>query len=247
MVYEEILVGLVSGVSVLLAFLWIRVSRLASQSSAAVAEDVRRDLASLQDRLGSLGGRIDEMARATSQALDDYYTLRKNIIVSAERSLESFEKSLRENLEENRRLTRTVEEASDRVGRAASEMEDRLTKAVEEQVGGTVTHKLEPLLDEIDKMTSRLEARGASPFKTAQAQILQRLRGQGRNPEDSTAAWERALKGLKKPEREVANAALEDLVRKWLVVKKPTDYSDQVSLNVDRLEDVGRVINGEDI
>ncbi len=246
MVYEEILIGLVSGVIVLLAFLWIRVSRLASQSNAAVAEDVRRDLVSMQDQLGSLGGRIDEMARATSQALEDYHMLRKNIIVSAERSLESFGKSLGENLEQNRRLTRTVEEASDRVGRAASEMEDRLTKAVEEQVGGTVTHKLEPLLDQIDKMTSRLEARGASPFKTAQAQILERLRGRGEIGGKHTA-WERALKGLAEPEREVAQAALEDLVRKGLVVKKPTNYGDQVSLNVDRMDEVGRVINGEEI
>ncbi len=246
MVYEEILIGLVSGVVILLALIWRRISRLESQANTAAAQRVERDLKSVGGEITLLEARVGDLSDATHAALADYETLRKNMAVSTERSLGSFKEALAENLEEIHRLAVAAEDASERVRGAADAMEKRLTKAVEKQVGGTVTHKLEPLLDTLDKMTNRLEARGASPFKTAQAQILERLRAGG-NIGGKHTARERALKGLEEPEREVAQAALEALVRKGLVVKKPTNYGDQISLNVDRMDDVGRVINSEEI
>ena len=44
MVYEEIRNGLVSGVVILLALTWRRISRLESQTNTAAAQRVKRDL-----------------------------------------------------------------------------------------------------------------------------------------------------------------------------------------------------------
>ncbi len=160
MVYEEILIGLVSGVIVLLALIWRRLSRLESQTNTAAAQRMERDLTSVGSEVALLGTRVSDLVDAAQTALVDYETLRKNMAVSTERSLASFKETLAENLEEVHRLARAAEDASERVRGAADAMEKRLTKAVEKQVGGTVTHRLEPLLDTLDKMTNRLEARG---------------------------------------------------------------------------------------
>ncbi len=95
-------------------------------------------------------------------------------------------------------------------------------------------------------MIERLEARGASPFKTAKARILQHLMDRG-NIGGKHTAWERAVECLVGHERDVGKAALEELVRNGLVVNKPTNYGVQVSLNQQRLDDVWRVINGEEL
>ncbi len=189
--------------------------------------------------VGQLGSRARE-------ALNDFRTLRRNLHLAAEQSLTEFRRGLEMQLEETRRLNSSVQEASSRVDRAAARMEDQLVDSVERHVGGTVQDRIEPLLGELDRLLHRLEARGASPFKTAQARILSHLLGRG-DVRGKHTAWERAVDCLPVHERDIGNEALEDLVRKGLVVEKPTGYGRQVSLNQDRLEDVRRVMNGETV
>ncbi len=71
--------------------------------------------------------------------------------------------------------------------------------------------------------------------------------GQGDDIGEEHTAWERALRCLVGHERDVGSAALEDLVRNGLVVHKPTGYRPQVSLDAERLDDVQRIIKGEEI
>lgn len=245
MAYEEILIGLVLAVIALLAIVLRGISNLKALSDPATVQRVR-DMQALGSEAKSVEDRVHDLAATANQALDDYRILRENMAVSSESSLEAFRSSLHEDLEQNRRLVRTVEEASERVRQAAAEMEKRLTAAVERHVGGAVTHKLEPLLENLDKTINRLEARGASPFKTARARILQYLKDRGDIGGKHTA-WERALGCLVGHERDVGNAALEDLVRNGLVIHKPTGYGPQVSQDAERLDDVQRVIYGEEI
>lgn len=187
--------------------------------------------------------RLEGRAR---EALKDYRALRRNLRVGAEQSLTEFRKALKAQIEETRHLNRSVSRASDRVDQAAAQMETRLVDSVERHVGGTVRDRVEPLLGELDRLLHRLEARGASPFKTAQARILEHLLGRG-DVGGKHTAWERAVDCLPVHERDVGNEALEDLVRKGLVVEKPTGYGRHVALNQNRLDHVHRVMNGENI
>ncbi|MFQ5909980.1 MAG: hypothetical protein ACE5IJ_04570 [Thermoplasmata archaeon] len=246
MAYEEILLGLI-GVAIALMVVSLRqVSSLASQSKVEEANKVERKLEGLTHQARSLRKKMVELGEILDQAIEDYRFLREKLAASSEHSLDAFRKSLYSNLEAMKGLVRRVERNSDKVDRAAAEMERRLTAAVERHVGGTVGEKIEPLLDNLDKMIARLEARGASPFKTAKARILQYLKDRG-NIGGKHTAWKRALGCLVGHERGIGNEAMEDLARSGLLVKKSTNYGVEIALNKNRLNDIQRVINGEDL
>ncbi len=245
-VYEEVILGLTVVLIILVGYFLYKISRLGPKVLEARAREIEMRFKDMRRETSSLEERLDVLGKAAHDALEDYRILRQNMSASSEHSLDAFRKGLFANLEETRRLLGAVEQASGKVDGAAAEMEDRLTASVERHVGGTVGDRIKPLLDSLDKMLERLEARGASPFKTAKARILQHLMDRGDIGGKHTA-WERAVECLVGHERDVGKAALDDLVRNGLVVNKPTNHGVQVSLNKERLDDVRRVINGEEL
>lgn len=222
MVLDLVVVGLLGALVIMLAAVLLQLVRLHSTLK---------------------GSRLE---RASRKALDDYRILRRNLRVTMEQDVEAFRSDLREYLKEAERLSQSVQEVTRRVDRAAGKLEDDLTIAVHRHVGTTLEGRVKPLLDEMDRLLNRLEARGASPFKTAQAKILEYLRSRGDIGGKHTAE-EQAVECLPVHERDLGQEALDDLIRKGLVVEKPTGYGRQVSLNTERLDDIRRVIDGENI
>jgi ElaB/YqjD/DUF883 family membrane-anchored ribosome-binding protein len=246
LVYEEITVGITFVILALTAVVLLQLYRLGTRRW-------RSDMRQLEKMLGGLSGQIDKLEQRVSvlhpvllQMLDDSQQWKRNLAAASQDSLNRVRKALASSMEESRRLARSGERAVERLDWASENMGRKLVASIDNHIGGTIAPQLTSLLDDLEKLIHRLEARGASPFKTAKAKILQNLLRK-ENIGGKHTSWEAALRGLTGPERESGSAALEDLIRMGLVVEKPTGYGRHVSLNAKRLKDTRAVINGEDI
>ncbi len=196
--------------------------------------------------LDDLAAQVRASPDAVRKFIEDSADVQRSVASSSKQAILEVKQALAALMDEERKLSKGAQNAVAELNRATAEMEKNLTGAVDRHLGTVVLPKLVSLIDTLGKLTNRLEARGASPYKTAKSRILQYLLGK-ENVGGKHTPWERALECLVGQERDIGNQALKDLVREGLVLEKPTAGGSHVSLNQQRLKDIHRVINGEEV
>lgn len=208
-----------------------RISKLVQENVAALAKPASE---------------IEAMRAQLSAAVDELKDWRQKAASETQQSLVALRSAAGKLAEEGANGRRAVDQAAANVRMAAQDLGTKLADSIDRHLAAEVVPMIQSTIEDLQKLLNRLEARGASPYKTAKAKILENLKRKDVIGGKHTP-WENALTGLDGPEREVADEALKAMIRDGLVIEKPTASGPHVFLDPKRLPDVDRVINGEEL
>ena len=209
----------------------------ASRATAAAIDHLKGQVTDGMNRLGA--------GLATAAEKEDVVAATERLTILG-RTMGALRDQARKDGEAIQKAVKSAESVAADLRRAVDGVAGGLVEAVDRHIDERLVSRLSAMLENLEKIANRLEARGASPFKTARARILEHLLAKQTIGGKHTP-WEKALETLEGPLREQGDAALKDLIRRGLVIEKPTGYGPEVSIHPQRMADVERTINGEDV
>lgn len=239
-------------------------SRIDALPSREDVQSLGARVDALDRRLGAVHGRISTLVEENAQALAkpsaEIESSRAQLTASVaelkewwrrvesttQQSLTALRRTASEWADENVKLREVVKSAGADVRMASQDMATKLSSAIDRHLAAEVVPKIEAMLADLTKLLNRLEARGASTYKTTLAKIVENMKKK-RVWGEKHIPWDSALTSLSSSERELGDEALRELIRAGVVSEKPTAGGSHVSLNPQRPRDVDRVIDGEDL